>query len=599
MVDAWIDLRRKVPSERNDMSLRILPLNLVRRILPWGSLVGVLVFYSWLQVINFTPGYLEVDPDGYLTLAKRMADGGPMAVKDDDPFVHQTHVWVENSRGEVTPKFNLGYPALMAIAYRLGGDTAMFWVSPVFGGLALIGAFLLFRLWMSPSLSLFALATLATNGTFLFYSGYLLTHTADLCLTVWGIYFLLEYTRRPGTRWAVGAGLCLGFAATIRHTSILLAIPLMIAVVSKLVAPKACAAVPCDATPVDGDEASPAPKSESPARKGLLPAAALLLMTYAIFPALLAAYNWRVFGSPLTTGYALSGEQGAFAWGFFRRDFQLVINGLNRDGFFLIFPIGLVGMILASPWLKRAILCTWFLPLYFVYGSYYWKTGNLSYFRFFINVIPLLAGMTFMLIEQARTSRAAKLAGAVALAGLIFMGNLPFLRTAFRGQMNTGCREMAAAARAIQAQPELQKDAVIFSRQPFHAYVGTLAGFRFYDLRAFTDIRNDFQPPPRVDFSRYYEEAPRRQSKRTGRFHEFYRTHHGNQLRRMKIDMIHFWLRQGRQVVFFLPDPELQAQQDDLSSEFCFRSLGRVMVFRTPWSFGQVIPDATFMESPR
>jgi hypothetical protein len=571
-------------------------LAITRRVLPWLAVAALVGFHAWLHTVNFTPAYMEVDPDGYLTLAKRMAMGGPIAVKDNDPFIHQTHVWVENPRGEVAPKFNVGYPLLLAAAWRLGGDTAMFWVSPVMGGLALIGAFLLFRQWMSTSLSLIALALLTVNGTYQFYSGYLLTHTADLCMTVWGMYFLFEFIRRPGAGQAIGTGFCLGFAGAIRHTSLLLAIPVLITAMAKWISPGAGMQDPFAVSP---SQDSPPTAPETPTRRSLYRPLAVLLVAYAVFPLLLAIYHWHVFGSPMTTGYALSGEQGAFAWGFFKRDFEFLNHGLMRDGFYLLYPIGLVGMLLIGPWLQRGIACSWFVPLYLVYGSYYWKNGSLAYFRFFINVLPLLLGMTFALIDRARAPRSARLAAALVLAAFIFIGNLHFLQNACRGKMNAGWREMAEAARSIRMQPDLPKDAVIFTREPFHAYIGTLADYHLYDLRAFTDIRADFQDPPPVDYRRYYEEVPRRQPARTARFREFYSTHNADQLRQMKRDTIRFWMRQGKPVIFLLPNPELQFQRNELADEFCLSSLGTITLFRQPWNLAQILPDTGPAESAR
>ena len=55
-------------------------------------------------------------------------------------------------------------------------DEAMFAVSPVLGGLAIIGAFLLFRQWLPTPVAIIATATFAFNKAFLYYASYLLAH---------------------------------------------------------------------------------------------------------------------------------------------------------------------------------------------------------------------------------------------------------------------------------------------------------------------------------------------------------------------------------------------------------------------------------------
>ena len=190
----------------------------------------ILGIYAYIQITNFNPAYLEVDPEGNLLLAKHIAEGGPIAVKDDDPFMYQSHVWVENKDGKIVPKFAPGYPVLMSIAYLLAGDTAMFAVSPIMGGLALIGSFLLFRMWMSRVSALFGVFCLAVNAMILPYCNYLLTHASDLCFAVWGMYFLWRWKRGLGRFSGIWAGLLLGGAVTIRHTSALLVLALIIAV---------------------------------------------------------------------------------------------------------------------------------------------------------------------------------------------------------------------------------------------------------------------------------------------------------------------------------------------------------------------------------
>ena len=300
-----------------------------------------------------------MDPDGYLMLAKHIANGGPLAVKENDPFMYQSHVWVENSDGEVAPKFAPGYPVLLAIAYLLGGDDAMFLVSPVMGLLMLVGAYFLFRLWMSRLAALAAVFCLATNAMVLVYSGYLLTHASNACFAVWGMFFLWRWVRGSGRIPAAVAGLLLGTAVTMRHTSILLGIVVFAAIV------------------VRWRRARPGQGYSRP----LVAEAMLLLGAYGFVLLLLGLYDWFIFGSPFTSGYALSGEQYALSLRNIPNHLRTLLKGLNFEGLFLSFPIGLVGLLLAGPTGESLMRVLWFAPLCLFYAAYYWAPGGAAYYR--------------------------------------------------------------------------------------------------------------------------------------------------------------------------------------------------------------------------
>ena len=163
------------------------------RLLPYLVVLGAILVYALIQIQHFTPAHPEYDCDGYLFLAKRIALLQPLAVDDPDPFRHQLHFWVETQNGGIMPKYSPGYPFLMAIAYWFGGDEAMFLVSPIAGILTLIGAFLLFQLWMPPFMASLSVWVLTINPMWLAYPGYLLAHGVNTCAITWGMFFLWRW----------------------------------------------------------------------------------------------------------------------------------------------------------------------------------------------------------------------------------------------------------------------------------------------------------------------------------------------------------------------------------------------------------------------
>lgn len=497
------------------------------------TLAVIVGMYACIEIAHFTPAYQEVDPDGYLILAKRMARGGPLAVKADDPFMYQTHVWVENKNGEVAPKFAPGYPALMAIAYLLGGDRAMFFVSPIMGGLALVGMFFLFRLWMSRLAALAATFCMAANGMILVYSGYLLTHASNLCCVVWGMFFLWRWIRGIGRFSEVGAGLLLGAAVTMRHTSFLLvAVPAMAIGVKWYMY-------------LRDREAAKQPRRDT----------ILLLASYSFLPFLMMIYNWVIFDSPFITGYGLSGEQDAFALGNIIKNARMLTTGLNFTGLFFLFPLGLAGIFLAGSRGESLMRLLWFAPIFILYSSYYWAPGGKAYYRFLIVTFPVIAGSAFALMDKVTQSWLRKFAVFILLLSFLVFITYNESKAGLKGTVSDP-RSRSLAASAERVSKILDNDAAIFSRSPIFCYMGTRRDFYLYDLNIFTASYGAGSFKEGV--------TPRRHPKRSKRFLEFYKGLTDADLQKKKQELIQGFLAHGRQTAYLLPKHAVKAEQSRL-----------------------------------
>jgi hypothetical protein len=497
----------------------------------------IIVIYGWIEIIHFTPAYQEVDPDGYLTLAKRIARSRSLAVEQDDPFMYQSHVWVENKAGKVIPKFAPGYPFLMAIAYLIGGDDAMFIVSPVMGAIALVGCYFLFRLWMSRLATLAGVFSLAVNGMILTYSGYLLTHASNMCVVVWGMFFLWRWVRGMGRFSGIGAGLLLGAAVTMRHTSALLGMALIAAVVIRWV------------TYFRTEQADKSP----------LKPTMIIFASYSFFPVLLMIYNWTLLDSPFTTGYGLSGEQLAFSWGNIIKNARLLASGLNYTGLFLIFPLGLAGILLVGSNGESLMRFLWFAPLYLLYSSYYWAFGNKAYYRFLIVTFPVIAGSAFALMDKATGSSIKKAVAFVLILGFLIFVTYNDTKASLNGTLaDPPSRSLAFSAKRVSKI--LDDNAAIFSRRPVFCYLGTRKDFYLYDLNKFTASYgvNSFKE----------NVAPKRQPLRNKRFREFYAGLKDSDLQQKKRELIRKFLSEGRQVAYLLPKQAVKAEQNLLGGDF-------------------------------
>lgn len=528
-------------------------LGTISHLLPHIIVAVAILIYSLAQIQHYTPAYQETDPDGYLFLAKRIARLQYPAVKDD-PFIYQSHIWVETTDGKVMPKFAPGYPLLMAIFYLIGGDEAMFWVSPLMGGLGLVGAYLLYRLWMSSVAAALSTWVLAINPMYWVYSGYLLTHASNTCIIIWGMYFLWKWLRGDG-KSGICAGLLLGFAITIRYSSTLLASVILCAILSRWLREENLRRVSLNLSYL---------KVSTVRQIGVL------LGCYAVFPIILGIYNWKLFGNPFTTGYGITHEQGAFSMKFFQRNLNLMIGGLNTTALFWVFPLGLMGMLLVGSLQERLMRIFWFSPIILLYTSYYWAFSGMPYLRFTICTFPVVVGSAFLLMENALGAKSEDGKSIYRILNLwthriamvAFVALLVFLRY---GQAQHSMRQMVsdAGSRAVakgarMLSDTLQQDAVIFSQSPFFCYIGTRERFRFYNLARLNSLFNS---------------PERRQPKRTQRLRKFFESLDEAGKIHEKRKRVYDFIAQGRQVAFFIPQNTLEREKQQLSDDFEFKLL--------------------------
>lgn len=505
-------------------------------------LVVVLTGYAWIQIANFMPAYLEVDPDGYLWMAKRMARGERLAVPDTDPFLYQTHVWVETQRGDVLPKFAPGYPVLMAVAYRVGGDLAMFAVSPIMGVLTLIGIFCLARLWgCNGAMAVCAAAAPVLTQMYPFYTGYLLTHSTNMAVVAWGFVFLWSWLRRP-ERWgpALAAGLLLGFSVHVRHSDAVLALPVVLAAVWTT------------------GEALVRRRTLRP-----LGPALILLAAYAVGPVLLGLYHLAYFGRFAASGYDLSAEQAAFSWRYFWLHARRLNTGLAHDVLFLLFPLGFVGCLTLGSWKERLLRLGWCVPVYVLYSTYYFSSSSQSAYRFMLVLLPLFVPAAFAFLQQVLSDPVRRRVAVAAVLALIALDRFDSFRNAWQGELYQQPRPLAMLGHVLDRTVE--DDAVLFLASRSATAIGTRRRYTAYNLDAFTADygARAFRP------WRYhpYRAGVIQQESRRARFAEFYRAHSEDELQAMKKERVAQWLAAGRQVVFVLPKGEARREAARLLPE--------------------------------
>ena len=188
---------------------------------------------------------------------------------------------------DIVPLYAPGLPMVMAIFKRLGGPRAVFLVVPLLGGLAIWATYIMGRRLAGPLVGASAAILLASSPPFLFE---IVSPTSDVPATAWwalALGLLMIEGRAP----AFGAGLATGLAILTRPNMVVLA-----AVPGALLVWQAFRA----RFHHDSQSATPgdAPPVGATARAMLFAAGSI--------PACIAValINWRLYGSPLASGYA-------------------------------------------------------------------------------------------------------------------------------------------------------------------------------------------------------------------------------------------------------------------------------------------------------
>lgn len=510
----------------------------------WGLLLVIVGLFLAVQIRIHRDLCSEPDVRAYQFLAKRLATGGPLAVEDKDPFLHQDHAWVETADGKLVPKFPPGYPLLMVPFYWAAGDDGMVWVSPLLGALMLLGAFALFREWMSHGAALIATAVLGLDSFVTFFSNYQLSHSADLCVVVWGMACLWRWLKRCHVGWGVVAGVLLGFAVMVRPANVLLGLPL---------------------TFVWCRHAWLGWRGGNTGRK-VWKELGLVASGYLLMFVLLGVYQWAAFGNPLTSGYSLSGENRALEWSFLSQRFPKYI-----EAFYCFvgvpFVLGGLGLFLFGSGADRLLRVLWVAPFLLFYGCYYWDAFRSHWLlRFLLVTFPVFYGSMVGWVDRS--------SGRWGKQGVfIFLLVLPFLLAM---QLNREQLDLVATLRKPLARENvwrtpveavLQPNAVIFTDEGGKGALDGRKEFRVYNVAAFHTHYDATGMGTNLNYN------PKFQIKRQQAIEAFYQASTAEGLLELKQQRVRDSLAQGRQVVYMLSSRQIERERKDLPSDMKFQPM--------------------------
>lgn len=453
----------------------------------------------------FVASYQGTDENGYLLTAKRLATTGDIAKRTDDPNEFISGNWVEARDGEYYAKYPIGYPLLCAIAYKLGGPSAVFLINPILAVMAVVGMFFLARAMLGDFAGALAAIFLATNPMHAFYGISALSHSGSICFATWGMYFVWRWSERGGGSNAILGAAFTAYATSVRYTEALLVLPAVAMVIWRCVEM-------CRSRSPNREEEQRLPFGErllQSFRRGVrsLPwgqLAAMALVSLIVLTPLLIQH-WVAYGSPFVSGYSLCGESTGFGWKWFEKNWRLMLSRLDSPGLFLLFPLGVAGLCcLAAVRAKLAVfLSLWIVPGLLLYTAYYWAPAGEGpwYIRFFVSLFPpfLVSALALLFVagRPGPTWNVAVGCFALLVAGVNLRET--------QGQLDRKADQLRFTKSLTEAvRATLPEGSVILSDEHVLNYLEFAGDYRLYSQGAYernalvrkTKVLNDDEPHP-------------------------------------------------------------------------------------------------------
>ena len=413
------------------------------------------------------------DAYGYVSQAELWLHG---AVRVEEPLMHRLSWpyakdalaplgYVPSADGHaIVPIYPPGLPLTMAAFQLVGGRRAVFLAVPLLGAIAVWATFLLGRRLGGSLVGLVAATLVAASPVFVFQ---LMVPMSDVPAAAWWTLclFLSTFTSR---RAAFGTGAAAGFAVLTRPNLVALTI------------------VPAAIVAMRPLEAS---RKE---RAGRIAAFGAAVSICGLF---LAVHNWRLYGSPLLSGYGPASNY--FGWHYFSQ------NVRQYSAWFVDAetPLALIAVALpAIFWWERrhvrrdtlvlAAGLALFLAVIGAVYAWYAPTDAWWLLRYFLAAYPPLMVLTAMALVwlAARVARRGAIVAVLVLLLLVVWHHAVFLEA--RGGFAFRENERKVEAIGQYAARQLPADAVFVAEN----FSGSL---RYYTGRP--TVRLDVIPPDQFD----------------------------------------------------------------------------------------------------
>ncbi len=345
----------------------------LRRIVVWLGL-GLLLTAHAAGLVGTSSGtFSNPDAPGYLLQARGLATAGTTGLRPESPaqFVDLQFLNVEG--GEFRSRYPPGLPVLQALPYRLGGVPAALAVNPVLAVLGGLLLFLLARRWVGPWLALFGVLLYATLPVLNEQALMGMAHVAVATALVAALLTFDFWSERPTKGRAILLGFVLGAMPALRYPA---ALPTVVI--------GTFAALRCV-------------RSAAHRRTAWIGAVGVAAPLAALL-----AHNTVAYGSPLATGYGLTGEDAAFSLHYLQLNILGYLDSIRAAaGAVALFGLGgVIAMLRLPEWRTRgALLFVLVTAWTLLYAAYYWSlTGP----RFLLPVFTLLVVAAVSLLHLLR-----------------------------------------------------------------------------------------------------------------------------------------------------------------------------------------------------
>jgi hypothetical protein len=329
-----------------------------------GLLVAV---HFALLALHCPPAFSSPDANGYYAQAALLAEKGTVALEPSSALSYIGMHWLETPDGEFFSRYPPGVAVLMYVPYVFAGPELAALVTPLLASLTLLFLFLLARPYLGGGFALLAAGL------------YGLHPLANEHALNWGAHTQAGFFPRGRALCADGLGAAAALGEGARRG------------------------------------AAPRRRADDALRGGGRGAGRRVFLLMRAWPeprlwrhvgvALLGAlvpvggllvFNASAFGSPLDTGYALTGEQQAgtgFALSFFEQKWEGFASALMTSGLGLFFALGLAGLggmlRLRETRALGVLLTLVIVPVTVAYTAYYWGGGGQMGLRFLLPTLPL------------------------------------------------------------------------------------------------------------------------------------------------------------------------------------------------------------------
>lgn len=308
----------------------------------------LILFHFVFLIVHFEPAISTPDANGYFAQAKLIAKEGKTYLEPESILQYIGPHWLHRSEDHYFTTFPPGFPAILAVIYKIFWPKAALLVNPLLASLSLLGLFLLCRLWIGKGWALLAAALMAVNPFANEHALFGDSHTAVIFFLIWALFFLIQWVKTDSIWWAFGTGLFVGIIPTIRYPEVLFCLAFGIFALIHF-------------------------QKKKISWRSLMVGA----IGAAIPIGALCIRNQVAFGAFWRTGYALSNEPAHFGWNYFTSYFLSYLQMLLSEGCGLIFILGVVGIVVLcarKSTRKQGILFTMLIvPITLLYMSYYWK----------------------------------------------------------------------------------------------------------------------------------------------------------------------------------------------------------------------------------